>query len=78
VPPQKSSLGGARGRAAHLVEVDAVVVAAHGVGDALEAPVMETLQPWVRWPPCGQAEAHDGVAGLAKAKYTARFAGEPE
>ena len=29
-------------------------------------PVIDTLQPCVRWPPAGSAHAHDGVARLAE------------
>ena len=32
--------------------------------DVKYAPVIDTFQPWVRWPPAGSAHAHHGVAGL--------------
>ena len=36
------------------------------------------LAPWVRWPPCVEAHAEHGVAGLHSARYTAALAWEPE
>jgi hypothetical protein len=41
-------------------------------------PVAETGQPWVRWPPIGSDMPMTVSPGWANARYTARFAGEPE
>jgi hypothetical protein len=41
-------------------------------------PVMLTFQPCVRWPPAGRPMPMMVSPGAQNARYTARFAGEPE
>ena len=58
VPPQKISFGrSAQRQLAHLVHVDAagLLRATPYCTGRNHLPVTDTVQPWVRWPPCGSA-----------------------
>ena len=52
-----------------LVHVDALVVrgARCSAPTLNHLPDMLTGEPWVRWPPAGEVEAHEGVARASSA-----------